>query len=169
MNAYLRFRVGRQTLLADRAEIADVDTIDGTLVASARLRTLAADAIFFDAARLLGEIPSTERNGRDVVRFQLHSSAAAAGPDAFPGAFNLIVDRVVRFETIEEGAFRALPRGIGAISRVADAVLVEDAGALLAFRLRPLGAIVEVPFARPASWRRAVLAHAPAAREEITS
>lgn len=167
MNAYLRFRVGRQTLLADRAEIADVDTIDGTLAPSARLRTLADGAIFFDAALLLGEIPSPERNERDVVRFQLHSSAA--GPDAFPNAFNVIVDRVVRFETIEEGAFRTLPRGIGAISRVADAVLVEDAGALLAFRLRPLGAIVDGPFARPVNWRRAVLAHASAAREEITS
>lgn len=154
MSAYLRFRVGRQILLADRAAIADVDTVEGALAPVARLGDVPRAALLLDGARLLGEAAVVEGAAHDVVRFHL-PSAGSVGADET--TWNVVVDRVVRFETIEERAFRPLPRGVGAIRGVVDAVLVEDGGASMALRLRPLDEIAAGPYAHPRAWRRAAL------------
>lgn len=164
MSAYLRVRVGRLTLLADRAAIVTVDTVGGDLAPVARLRTVPGEAIVLDAARLIGEPVPAERTAADLVRFRL----PPVGADGLRETeVNVMVDHVVRFETLDDHAFRPLPRGVGAIGRIVDAVLVEEGGASLAFRLRPLDEIARSPSASPRAWRRAAKTLRPSAGSEV--
>lgn len=164
MSAYLRFRVGRRTLLADRSAIATVDTVGGDVAPVARLRTIACEAIVLDAGHLFGDPVPAERTAGAVVRFRLPPVCADG---LRPTDVKVMVDHVVRFETIEDQAFRSLPRGVGAIGRIVDAVLVEDAGASMAFRLRPLDEMARGPWVRPRVWRRAAKALRSNAGSEI--